>query len=351
MGRHPVLIVALCAIGGGVGAAAGSLLPVNYTAETTIAVGHTDLTSQAQPGYALATQQLASNYARYVTNNDAMKQQYLDAQGAKIAASAIPESNLIRVEATSGDPETSEAVAADVANDLTEAVNKERASLKIPAVEAEIDKLAGELAVLQRSRDDLVLDMNYRVGKNVPVSRLTELSGQIAEADHLVQVKEVEKQAAVNQLGELNRRAVQEAELIVRSEPAVTGSTKSGTLQQGLILGMGLAGLAGLLYVMRKEKAQLLTHDVLGDADPSWPGEPTQLPEPPPEAPAPDPTNRVAPGGHASPHLLRASSGRKHSGSHAAAPAPRPATAANPTVTPDAEMLDVRGSHATPAQR
>ena len=62
----PVTVV-LVAMGLGAGLAYAGQRPVDYTAEARLAVGGQTVAAQAVPGFALASQQLAADFARYVT--------------------------------------------------------------------------------------------------------------------------------------------------------------------------------------------------------------------------------------------------------------------------------------------
>gem|GEM_PF-958339 len=90
----------------GVGAGAGK--PPIYTAETRLAIGAQGLSSYAIPGFALAAQELAADYARYVSlaQDGSALTAALGSRSAEIvglSASPVPNSSVISVEAQSGD--------------------------------------------------------------------------------------------------------------------------------------------------------------------------------------------------------------------------------------------------------
>lgn len=103
------------------GAGAGFLAPVTWTAESRVAVGSGDLTSAAIAGFPLAASQLASNYARYV--NDTGVAGSPVPGNVELSASQIPDSNVVRIEATSADPDAAKAAANDTAQKLIDLVN------------------------------------------------------------------------------------------------------------------------------------------------------------------------------------------------------------------------------------
>ncbi|MCC6496401.1 MAG: hypothetical protein IT193_09095 [Propionibacteriaceae bacterium] len=119
--RHWVLGTLVTVLFGAAGAAAGFLMPVTWTAEARVAVGSGDLTSGAIAGFPLAASQLASNYARYV--NDSGVAGNPVPENVELSASQIPDSNVIRIEAKSADPEAARAAANETAQQLMDAVN------------------------------------------------------------------------------------------------------------------------------------------------------------------------------------------------------------------------------------
>jgi hypothetical protein len=120
-----VIIVAGCLA---IGVDAGHKAAPTYTAETRLAVGGQNLAAQAVPGFALASQQLASDYARYVSLpqdepalRTALGTRYNEITG--LSASPVPTSNIISVEATSADPSVAVAAASAAGGVLQKAVN------------------------------------------------------------------------------------------------------------------------------------------------------------------------------------------------------------------------------------
>ena len=90
----------------GVGAGAGK--PPIYTAETRLAIGAQGLSSYAIPGFALAAQELAADYARYVSlaQDGTALTGALGSRSSEIvglSASPVPNSSVVSIEAESGD--------------------------------------------------------------------------------------------------------------------------------------------------------------------------------------------------------------------------------------------------------
>src|SRR5450755_780431 len=106
--RYWPMALALASIGLVAGVGAGATKPPVYTAETRLAIGAQGLSSYAIPGFALAAQELAADYARYVSlaqDASALKLA-LGTRASEIvglSASPVPNSSVISIEAQSAD--------------------------------------------------------------------------------------------------------------------------------------------------------------------------------------------------------------------------------------------------------
>jgi hypothetical protein len=107
--RHPflfVLLVLLCTAGG---VYVGIKREPMYTAEARLNVGNVDVNSEALPGYVVATQSLAASYSRGIDSQEVVRPVAMALHRSQvdvadhIEASPIPESSVIRVEATALD--------------------------------------------------------------------------------------------------------------------------------------------------------------------------------------------------------------------------------------------------------
>lgn len=75
---------------------------MSFHAETRLMVGEQTISAQAVPGYSLATQQLAENYARLVSSDSVAKSvsQKVSGGDIELRATAVASSSVIRIEAT-----------------------------------------------------------------------------------------------------------------------------------------------------------------------------------------------------------------------------------------------------------
>ncbi|MDQ3504060.1 MAG: hypothetical protein M3486_10710, partial [Actinomycetota bacterium] len=166
--RHPVLalfpIVALLVLG--IGAALGT--PAVHTAQAQVLVGRVDVESTAVPGFVAANENLAGLYAR-IAETSVIAAPVGDALGlssgqvlSQVAASPIPETSIVRVEASSDNSQDAVVLAAEVADKLITYV--EGNSVRPAGVEtsledfetasAELLQAQGELAAARTALDD-----------------------------------------------------------------------------------------------------------------------------------------------------------------------------------------------------
>lgn len=128
--RHRVVVASLTVLGMLAGALYGALAPTTYTAESLLLVGTFEAPAAAIPGYVLASQTVAGNYARLAGNGDVLNAfaenlgvSPADARG-RVTVTAIPESAVIRVTATSDDADAARAATDAMSDALVSGVNK-----------------------------------------------------------------------------------------------------------------------------------------------------------------------------------------------------------------------------------
>ena len=178
--RHWILGVAAALLGAAIGVGTAFAVPVTYTAEARVAVGSGDLTSGAIAGFPVAASQLASNYARYVNDRGVAATDL--PENVTLSASQIPESNVIRIEVESADPEAARSSANKAAELLIEAVNG-TGKTSSPEVAAEFEKAAKDDAAAQTALSAAQHDLDEELGKNKPSSsKVKSLRSDVTEA-------------------------------------------------------------------------------------------------------------------------------------------------------------------------
>lgn len=260
MRRHVTITVLLVLVGAAAGVGLALLRPTVYTAEARLAVGgNAGLAAEAVPGYALASQQLAANYARYV--NNAQGQASLEKQlGIRpgivqtVSASPIPESNIVRIEVTARLAGTAKDAASAVATSLVQQVNDtSRTSSAAEATLAEYTKISGQVAVAQQASDAAKAALARAVAAGTadaePLAKAsTDAAAQLA-------ILGVQQEALAdkyrNQVSSLSSGA---ANLISVEDPAVTGDSRAATMQQFGLAGVVVGFLVALLVAVGLER-------------------------------------------------------------------------------------------------
>jgi hypothetical protein len=240
-------VVVLLAVAAGIVAAL--VRPAIYTAEARVAVAGNTLSAQAVPGFALASQELAADYARYV--NDAQEQSDLAARlGVRadtveeVSASPIPDSSVVRIEVTALDAGTATRAAATVTDALLRQVNdSESATEEAAATLAQYTDMADQVAAAQQAADAA----EAAAANPAPGADLQQLRQAAAETKSQLAILQVQQEA----LGQKYRSQVSSntddaAGLTLVQEAAVAGDDRLAHVQQ-----FGLAGLvAGALLAL-----------------------------------------------------------------------------------------------------
>lgn len=152
------------------GAALAALfVPTTYTYEARVVVGTRELAAQQVPGYTNATISLAETYARYVTEDPTT-----DSSQAIVSATMIPETPVIRIQATAPSAEEAESVAQQTTDDLLTEVNDPSVANHV-SLGADIAELTSELADLGVQLEALDDDAGEEAVRLETAIRLAEL--------------------------------------------------------------------------------------------------------------------------------------------------------------------------------
>jgi capsular polysaccharide biosynthesis protein len=227
-------------------------IPVTYTAEARVAVGAGDLTSGAIAGFPVAASQLASNYARYVNDRGVAATDL--PENVTLSASQIPESNVIRIEVESTDPEAARSAANTAAQLLVDAVN---GSGKTSAtdVAADFEKAAAEDAAAQTDLAAAQHDLDKELGKANPSnSKVKSLRSDVTDAA----AKAADTGLSVNALRQRYTNLVASASTAANLQLIRTADGLD-TNRTSLLARLGLAGLAagaavGLIVAVMLER-------------------------------------------------------------------------------------------------
>ena len=130
VGRHPTLVGGCVVAGMLLGAVYSLTSTVTYTAESKLLVGTFEAPASAIPGYVLASETVAANYARLASSTQVIVD-LSDKAGlppdqvvSMVTVTAIPGSAILRVTATSTDADQARTVAEGMADALVSEVGR-----------------------------------------------------------------------------------------------------------------------------------------------------------------------------------------------------------------------------------
>ncbi|HTW06355.1 MAG TPA: hypothetical protein VME46_02530 [Acidimicrobiales bacterium] len=274
---HPVRVAVLTLLGLLLGAVIGYEYPPTYTANAQLIVGRTaSLSTETIPGFDVAVQSLASDYARLVTSSNVISatEGYLHSSRlpGNLSASPIPESSIIDVQATASSKAAAVALANAGAQGLTEIVteitnNTQSQLAPIMSTYQKADSAAEAASVQASLLQTQLNNLLANIGKNgpTPVQTAEEdvLSSEIAAE---LTKSDTAKLQAQTYLNEYNNAVppyqTQEEMVQPVGAAAYSGSNRTSLLEAaglaglvgGLVVGLALASLADSLKARRRAK-------------------------------------------------------------------------------------------------
>lgn len=260
--RRAVVVAVLAIVGAAlVGALLSLLVPTRYTAEARLVVGEQTVSAQSVPGYATATQQLASTYARLMQGDEvqqSLNALNLESGAASVSASPIPDSSVIRVEAQGSTREDAVEAANTSAAALIAVVSEVRGpDSTFERVRAEYVEAQQELYEAQGMVEALAaLSDNAVVGS----AEADDLTRQLAVATADASAAELRAAALGSAYQERIRATVSTSSSIEVLQGAVV--TQSTVSQNALLGGFVAAALVGLAIGVRLSRRGPWPRDV-----------------------------------------------------------------------------------------
>lgn len=237
-----------------IGAGCAFLVPVSHTAETRVAVGSGDLTSGAIAGFPLAASQLASNYARYVNDRGVAGTDV--PEGVDLSASQIPESNVIRIEATSDDADAAQAAANSAAEDLINLVNNS-GSDSTDAVFEQFSEAADADAAAQTQLAAAQHDLDQLLAQDAAAGKIRSAREAVtkaaAEADRTSLAATALRQKYTNQVASTSSAAKLQ---LVRDAESVS-SNRVSWVERLALLGLAVGALVSLFVASARQRRAL----------------------------------------------------------------------------------------------
>ncbi len=243
--RLPAALVTIACTLLGVGAALGQ--PTTTTGEFRLAVGQGEMSALNIPGYPTATKDLASNYARWVTDQGVAGMRLPDGV-TSLQASPLPDSSVIRIEATAADPDDATRGAKTAADALTAEVGRARAENDTGALLAEITANAPGVARVDSEATAALARYNRDVGNDAAADVVAADLAAYAAANAARVPIDVQQDARKDRYRRLISTRTTEAQLFPVTEQAyVTGDDRARRVQRFGMVGFGLGVVLSLL--------------------------------------------------------------------------------------------------------
>lgn len=242
--KTTLAVVALCLLA----ALALSMLrkPV-YTAETRLAVGAGEMSTLAIPGFPTASADLASSYSRWVTMNGVAGTPVPEGTSS-LMASPIPESNVLRIEAESANPDTAVAAAKLAGDKLVEEVLKVKTDNDPDAIMADVKQKVPALtrARAAATQAQLAWESALKSTPRPSDAEIKRLEDAYTTADTLRAQLDLEISGLQDRYRRVVSNRTTEADLRLVSPAEVIGNDRASAVQRLGIMGVG----GGLLLAL-----------------------------------------------------------------------------------------------------
>ncbi|MFK5690597.1 hypothetical protein ACI3EY_13115 [Ornithinimicrobium sp. LYQ92] len=235
---------------------ASFLRPVVHTAEARLAVGSGQMTALNIPGFPSASEEMASNYARWVSHQG-VQGRWAPEGTLSLSASPIVESNVLRIEATSHDEDIAVEAAQQASDNLIETVNEVASGNDPDALLQDIESNVRPLteARIETQRIQDVYEEGLEDGQpQIEVERRFEA---FVTAEAALTVMELEQDARRDRYRSLVASRSTEAELVDVSPAQIVSDDRFSVIQRNGLLGL-LVGLgASTVLVLLRERRRL----------------------------------------------------------------------------------------------
>lgn len=239
-----LLTVVLAAI---LGIGAALTRPTTYTGEARLAIGKGAMSALNIPGYPTAAKEMAANYSRWVTDQGVSGIKPPEGTSS-LAASPIPESSIIRIEAKATKPDVAVTASQLAADSLVKEVNKARSENDPAEVMKDIVAHAPDLSKAQAGAAGNLGKYNRDLANSASAAVIAADLEEYAKTDTVRAQLQAEQDARLDKYRRLVSQNSTEADLRPIGQGAqIVGNDRSGTLQRGAMLGLGAGALFALL--------------------------------------------------------------------------------------------------------
>ena len=250
--RHPRLVVGSAVAAMLFALVIVALRPAAYVADAKLLVGTFEVPSEAVPGYVLASQSLAASYER-LPETDLVEKQVSEQLGIEpaevrrqISVTAIPNSAILLVQATSTDAEKARRMADAMAEGIDAAV--EELAVRGDSGEA--------LAQFEEATRELVAAQLVETEARATFDAAPSSSNQqnLNDASLAVATAELTAQSRADEYLQTQKRPSSSSDVRTLGGSIVTQSSRLVATLAALILAAVVGAAVGLLLAWRKER-------------------------------------------------------------------------------------------------
>ena len=226
-----------------------------YTAEARVAVGERTLSALQVPGYVVATEALASNYARYVEDDAATRTSIADdpASIIDVTATPIPESNVIRLVVTATDSATAITGAGRLSDFLIQSVQDSAPDLE--AAQTAFEMAYDDFRTAQDTADAAAATAEeLQSGDGAGTPELQAAQDSAVSLATQAATLDLRQQALGESYRDLFSQSASAPRLVSVLTPTAADGDTGTRLQRGVLLGgvVGVVACASLVLAHRR---------------------------------------------------------------------------------------------------
>ncbi len=241
----------------------GFTRPTTYHAEARLLVGTFDAPAEAIPGYVLAAQTVAGEYARLANSTavlDPLSQQLgVSAQelGSIVTVTAIPKSAIIRVVGTSTSAEKARVAAESMATTMQQTISGLNVPGSSDSLLAAHEAAAKELAAANTALTAAQNAYNSAVASSGSGSAAANAAQQnVANAQIAQSTAQLREQGLAEQYRSAQLQASTSGQIRVLGSAVVTQESKATTIVTTAALGLIVGLVLGLVVARRNERVR-----------------------------------------------------------------------------------------------
>ena len=264
------LATLLVVVGTGIGVGVGYLTPTTYTGEARVAVGSQSLDARIVSGYSLASEQLASDVARYV--NDRQAQNDLTpvlgdeaSSVERVAASPIADSSVILVEVDAKDADAATTGAQTIAQQLVDQVNATFTTSE--DLLQQYTDISNQVQSAEQAAADAQGALASAVAAGAPAADVDAARAAVQQTGVTLDVVQVQQQALSTEYRNARTSTTSASGLTIVREAQVSSTDASSTVQRNALAGAGVGGLAALLIATMLERRRTGQRSPVGPTD------------------------------------------------------------------------------------